>query len=134
MLRASEARDRAAVIDLFASPEVGRFIGGAQPRADLERTVLEVPGSRAGFFVVERNGVMMGTITLDRRDAGRRGHVAPNSRARALARISPPPEAWGHGYAAEAGAVVLDWSLASFPASPSCCVPRPPTNPPCASR
>ena len=114
VLRASEARDRAAVIDLFASPEVGRFIGGAQPRADLERTVPEVPGSRAGFFVVELNGVMMGTITLDRRDAERRGHVAPDSRAPWLGYLFLP-EAWGRGYAAEAGAVVLDWFAGELP-------------------
>ena len=114
VLRASEARDRAAVIELFASPEVGRFIGGAQPRAELERTVPEVPGSRAGFFVVECNGVMMGTITLDRRDAERRGHAAPDSRAPWLGYLLLP-EAWGRGYAAEAGAVVLDWFAGELP-------------------
>lgn len=110
----TEARDRAAVIELFASPQVGRFIGGAQPRAELERTVPEEPGSRAGFFVVELNGVMMGTITLDRRDAERRGHVAPQSRAPWLGYLFLP-EAWGRGYAAEAGAVVLDWFAGELP-------------------
>lgn len=30
VLRQSEARDRAALIDLFASPEVGTYVGGGQ--------------------------------------------------------------------------------------------------------
>ena len=114
VLRVSEARDRAAAIELFASAEVGRFIGGAQSRADLERTVPEVPGARAGFFVVELDGVMMGTITLDRRDAERRGHVAPDSRAPWLGYLLLP-EAWGRGYAVEAGAAVLDWFAGELP-------------------
>lgn len=32
VLRQSEARDRAAVIELFASPEVGTYIGGSRSR------------------------------------------------------------------------------------------------------
>ena len=101
VLRASEARDRAGVIELFASRQVGTFIGGPQPREELERTVPAVPGSRAGFFVVELDGAMIGTVTLDRRDAERRGHVAPDSRAPWLGYLFLPG-AWGRGYAAEA--------------------------------
>jgi hypothetical protein len=49
VLRESEARDRPAVIELFASPQVGTYIGGAQPRDELEREVPAVPGRRCGF-------------------------------------------------------------------------------------
>jgi hypothetical protein len=41
VLRESEARDRAAFIELFASPEVGTYIGGPRPRDELERSVPE---------------------------------------------------------------------------------------------
>lgn len=47
VLRESEARDRAAFIELFGSAEVGTYIGGAQPRHALEHTVPEVPGRRS---------------------------------------------------------------------------------------
>lgn len=114
VLRASEARDRAAVIELFSSREVGTFIGGAQPREELERTVPEVPGRRTGFFVVELDGAMIGTVTLDRRDAERRGHVAPDSRAPWLGYLFLP-QAWGRGYAAEACAAVLEWFANELP-------------------
>jgi RimJ/RimL family protein N-acetyltransferase len=77
VLRESEARDRAAFIELFASPEVGTYLGGSQPRDELERAVPEVPGRRPGFFVVDLDGAMIGMITLDRRDAERPGHVRP---------------------------------------------------------
>ncbi|MFD8812655.1 GNAT family N-acetyltransferase, partial [Streptomyces sp. NPDC059627] len=65
VLRASEARDRAVVIELDASPEVGTYLGGPRPRAELERLVPEVPGRRPGFFVVELDGAAIGTIQLD---------------------------------------------------------------------
>ena len=71
VLRQSEARDRAAFIELFASPEVGTYVGGPRPRDDLERAVPEVPGRRPGFFVVDLDGAMIGMITLDRREAER---------------------------------------------------------------
>ena len=46
VLRPSEARDRTAFIELFASAEVGAHLGGARPRAELERMVPQVPGRR----------------------------------------------------------------------------------------
>ncbi|ROR90943.1 GNAT family N-acetyltransferase [Nocardioides aurantiacus] len=114
VLRASEARDRAAVIELFASPQVGQFIGGAQPRDVLEESVPEIPGRRPGFFVVELGGAMIGTVTLDRRDAERRGHVADDSGAPWLGYLFLS-KAWGHGYAKEASAAVLEWFADEVP-------------------
>ncbi len=68
-LRESEARDRAALIELFASPEVGTHIGGARPRDEFQRAVPEVPGRRPGLFVIDLDGAMIGMITLDPRGA-----------------------------------------------------------------
>ncbi|MFD8227761.1 GNAT family N-acetyltransferase [Streptomyces massasporeus] len=117
VLRASEARDRAAFIELFASPEVGTYIGGSRPRAELERAVPEVPGRRPGLFVIERDGTMIGMVTLDRRDAERPGHVRPDAREAELGYMFLP-EAWGRGYAAEACAAVLDWFAGTSPGEP----------------
>ncbi|GAA2415548.1 hypothetical protein GCM10010255_62180 [Streptomyces coeruleofuscus] len=62
MLRESEARDRAAFIELFASPEVRTYLGGPRPRDELERAVPEVPGRRPGLFVIDLNGAMIGRL------------------------------------------------------------------------
>jgi RimJ/RimL family protein N-acetyltransferase len=117
VLRESEARDRAAFVELFASPEVGTYIGGPQPRDELERTVPEVPGRRPGFFVVDLDGAMIGMITLERRDAERPGHVRPDAGQAELGYMFLP-HAWGHGYAAEACAAALDWFVDAFPGEP----------------
>lgn len=117
VLRASEARDRAAFIELFASPEVGAYIGGPRPRDELERAVPEVPGRRPGLFVTELDGAMIGMITLDRRDAERPGHVRPEAAEPELGYMFLP-EAWGRGYAAEACAAALAWCADALPGEP----------------
>ncbi|MFJ7344351.1 GNAT family N-acetyltransferase [Streptomyces sp. NPDC101110] len=117
VLRGSEARDRAAFIELFASPEVGTYVGGARPRDELEHAVPEVPGRRPGVFVTDLDGAMIGMITLDRRGAECPGHVRPDAEEAELGYMLLP-EAWGHGYAAEACAAVLDWFADALPGEP----------------
>ncbi|MGA4841680.1 GNAT family N-acetyltransferase [Streptomyces sp. G45] len=117
VLRVSEARDRAAFIELFASPEVGTHIGGARPRDELERVVPEVPGRRPGLFVADLDGAMIGMITLDPRGAEHPGHVRPEADEAALGYLFLPG-AWGRGYAAEACAAVLGWFAAALPGEP----------------
>jgi RimJ/RimL family protein N-acetyltransferase len=117
VLRESEARDRAAFVELFASPEVGTYVGGSRPRDELERAVPEVPGQRPGLFVVDLDGAMIGMITLDRRDAERPGHVRPEGGEAELGYLFLP-QAWGRGYAAEACAAALDRFADAFPGEP----------------
>jgi RimJ/RimL family protein N-acetyltransferase len=117
ILRASEARDRAAFIELFASPEVGTYVGGARPRHELERAVPEVPGRRSGLFVVDLDGAMIGMVTLDRRDAERPGHVRPKTDEAELGYMLLPG-VWGCGYAAEACAAALGWFADAHPGEP----------------
>ncbi|MEV7568929.1 GNAT family N-acetyltransferase [Streptomyces tanashiensis] len=117
VLRESEARDRAAFVELFASPEVGTYIGGARPREEIDRAMPEVPGRRPGLFVIDLDGTMIGMITLDRRDAERPGHVRPEAGEAELGYLLLP-EAWGRGYAAEACAAALDWFAGTLPGEP----------------
>lgn len=88
MLREPEARDRAAFIELLASPEAHTYLGGPRPRDELER---EMPGAAPeqcpGKFVVD-----LGYPFL--------------------------PGAWGFGYAAEACAAALDWFEGVLPGEP----------------
>jgi RimJ/RimL family protein N-acetyltransferase len=117
VLREPEARDRAAVIELFTSPEVGTYIGGPRPRDELERGVPAVPRRRPGLFVVDLGGAMIGMITLDRRDAERPGHIRADAGEAELGYLFLP-EAWGYGYAAEACAAALGWFAGALPGEP----------------
>ncbi|MEU8709027.1 GNAT family N-acetyltransferase [Streptomyces sp. NPDC048565] len=117
LLRASEARDRAAFIELFSSPEVRTYLGGTRPRDELERAVPEVPGRRPGLFVIDLDGAMIGMVALDRRGAERPGHISPDGGEAELG-YTFLPEAWGHGYAVEACTAALTWCADTLPGEP----------------
>jgi RimJ/RimL family protein N-acetyltransferase len=117
VLREPEARDRAAFIELFASPEVGTYLGGPRSRDELERAAPEVPGRRFGVFVVDLDGAMIGMVALERRDAERPGHVRPDAAQVELSYLLLP-RAWGRGYAAEACAAALGWFAGVLPGEP----------------
>ncbi|MEV1067079.1 GNAT family N-acetyltransferase [Streptomyces sp. NPDC050263] len=111
VLREPEARDRAAFIDLLASPEVHTYLGGPRPRDELER---EVPGRRPGLFVIELGGAMIGMVKLVRHDAESPGHVRPDVGEAEIGYLLLP-QVWGRGFAAEACAAALDWFADEFP-------------------
>jgi RimJ/RimL family protein N-acetyltransferase len=114
VLRESEARDRAAFIDLLASPEVNTYLGGPRRRDELEREMPEVPERWPGSFVVDLDGAMIGQILLRRAT----GHRRPAAAGKADLGYLFLPRAWGSGYAAEACAAALDWFDAVLPGEP----------------
>ena len=117
VLRESEARDRAPFIEMFASPEVGTYLGGPRPRAELEGEVPEVPGRRPGFFVVDLDGAMIGMVMLERRNLGPPDRVRPEAGEVDLGYLFLP-QVWGRGYAAEACAAALAWFAGALPGEP----------------
>lgn len=117
VLREPEVGDRAAIIELFTSPEVGAYIGGPRPREEFERAVPETPKRRPGLFVVDLGGAMIGIVTLDRRDPDHPVHVRPAASEAELGYMFLP-QAWGRGYAAEACAAALEWCARALPGEP----------------
>ncbi|MBF9066736.1 GNAT family N-acetyltransferase [Streptacidiphilus fuscans] len=115
VLRQSEARDRAAVVELLASAEVNAYLGGPQPREQLERSVAETPERRPGLFVIESDGATIGTVELNRRHGEHANHVRPEAAELGYLFL---PQAWGHGYAAEACAAALRWHADARPGEP----------------
>ncbi|NES27819.1 GNAT family N-acetyltransferase [Micromonospora terminaliae] len=114
VLRASEARDRPAFIELLASPEVHTYLGGPRPRAELERELSETPGRWPGSLVVDLDGAMIGQILLRRATEHRR----PAAVGKADLGYLFLPRAWGFGYAAEACSAALDWFDTVLPGEP----------------
>jgi RimJ/RimL family protein N-acetyltransferase len=117
VLRAAEARDRDAMLDLFSDERVNRYVGGAEPREILDELMPAVPGQRVGFFVVELDGEACGIVTFDPRDAERPGHVRPEGGEAELGYMFLPAT-WGRGYATEACAAGIEWFRAAAPDEP----------------
>ncbi|GAA3165317.1 GNAT family N-acetyltransferase [Nonomuraea salmonea] len=114
MLRSSEARDRAAFIELLASPEAHAYLGGPRPRDELERDVPPVPARWAGSFVVELDGEMIGNVLLKRATE----HSRPAAVGKAELGYLFLPRAWGRGYGTEACAAALAWLDRALPGEP----------------
>ncbi|QKW09770.1 GNAT family N-acetyltransferase [Streptomyces sp. NA04227] len=114
VLRAPEARDRAAFIELLTSPEVHTYLGGSRPRDEIERAMPGAPKPWPGNFVVDLDGAMIGQLVLRRATE----HLCPAAAGKVDLGYLFLPEAWGHGYAAEACAAVLDWFADALPGEP----------------
>lgn len=114
VLRGPEFQDRAAFIELLASPEVHTYLGGPRVRDDLAREMPGVPEQWPGSFVVDLDGAMIGQILLRRATEHRR----PVAAGKVDLGYLFLPQAWGYGYAAEACAAALDWFAGVLPGEP----------------
>jgi RimJ/RimL family protein N-acetyltransferase len=114
VLREPEARDRAAFIELLASPEVGTYLGGPRPRDELEREMPGAPERLPGLFIVDLGGAMIGQVVLRRATE----YGPPAAAGEAELGYLFLPEAWGFGYAAEACAAALGWFAGELPGTP----------------
>jgi RimJ/RimL family protein N-acetyltransferase len=114
VLREPEARDRAALIELLASPEVSAYLGGPRARDELEREIPAAPERPPGLFTVDLGGAMIGQVILRRVT----GHGPAAAAGKAELGYSFLPQAWGFGYAAEACAAALGWLAGVLPGEP----------------
>ena len=116
-LRRTEARDRDPFIDLVCSEDVYRYLGGPHPRQSVERDAPGVPGDRPGVFAVLAEDAFLGTVTVDRRDPDRPGHIRADGHEVEVGYLFLPAY-WGRGYATEAVAAVLEWLQQVLPEEP----------------
>ncbi|MER6363249.1 GNAT family N-acetyltransferase [Kitasatospora sp. NPDC001527] len=114
VLRRPEARDRAAFVELLASPQVHTYLGGPRPRDEVERELSGAPEQWPGSFAVELDGSMIGHVLLRRAT----GHRRPAAAGKADLGYLFLPRAWGRGYAAEACAAALGWLAGVLPGEP----------------
>ncbi|WKE67772.1 GNAT family N-acetyltransferase [Streptomyces sp. WP-1] len=114
VLREPESRDRAAFVELLASPQVHTYLGGPRPRDQLERELPEVPERWPGSFAVELDGSMIGHVLLRRAT----GHRRPAAAGKTDLGYLFLPRAWGFGYAAEACTAALGWLEDTLPGEP----------------
>ncbi|HEY0933618.1 MAG TPA: GNAT family N-acetyltransferase [Trebonia sp.] len=113
VLREPEGRDRAAFIELLASPEVGAYLGGPRPRDELEREMPGAPDQLPGLFVVDLDGAMIGQVVFRKATGG-----PPSTAGKAELGYLFLPQTWGFGYAAEACTAALGWLAGELPGEP----------------
>lgn len=113
-LRATQADDRAAFIDLLISPTVRQYLGGPLQRDQVERDAPEIPGNRPGVFAIAGDSGLIGSVTLDRRDHDRPGHLRPEGGELEVS-YSLLPDFWGQGLPFEAVDAALGWAADALP-------------------
>lgn len=123
ILRQTVAADRDVVIEMESDPEVRRYLGGprdaAEVAAGFDAYVADGLPPRRGTWAIAlaSSDERIGSVTLDRRDPARPGHVVDGGSELELSYVLRRT-AWGHGYALEACRLLLAEAAASLPEQP----------------
>jgi RimJ/RimL family protein N-acetyltransferase len=110
--RALHDADREGFIELSTDPEVQEYIGGPQPRSEVEQrfdaVITADATSRPGNYVIADNTTnqFVGTLMLARRSTDRPGHVTEDGEELELGYVLRR-SAWGAGFAFEAATAAL---------------------------
>lgn len=108
VLRPPRIEDFDRYAGLMADEDACRYIGGHQPRAAAWRKFLQQPGA----WLVQGFGM----FSLIDRDSGRwlgqLGPWKPEGWPGNEIGYAMHPDAWGKGYATEAGVAAIDWAFA----------------------
>lgn len=110
ILRPPRIEDFERFAELLADADACRFIGGHLPRAVAWRKFLQQPGA----WMVQGFGMFS---ILDRRTGlwlGQLGPWRPEGWPGNEIGYSLHPDAWGKGYATEAGVAAIDWAFANL--------------------
>ncbi|GAA3517210.1 RimJ/RimL family protein N-acetyltransferase [Streptosporangium album] len=124
LLRKAHDADREGFIELYTDPEVQAYIGGPQPRSDVEQRFDAAIGtanatSRPGNYVIADNTTnrLIGTLMLACRPTDHPGHVTEDGEALELGYVLRR-SAWGAGFAFEAATVALRAAADELPDQP----------------
>ena len=107
LLRPPQIGDFDRFAELQADADACRFIGGHQPRAAAWRKFLQQPGAWllqgfGMFSLIERqSGLWLGQLGPWRPEGWPGNEIG----------YALHPDAWGKGYATEAGVAAIDWSV-----------------------
>lgn len=102
VLRPVEHPDVPAMVRLWTDPDVRRHLGGPVPEEEVRVRERHCAGAPGAFAVVrEEDGAVLGGLLVE-----------PGARdGRTELSYAFLPEHWGHGYASEAVAALVNWYL-----------------------
>ena len=107
ILRVPQAGDFNRFAELFADEEAARHIGGHMPRAAAWRRFLQMPGA----WLVQGYGMFSLIEKSSGKWLGQLGPWQPEGWPGTEIGWSLHPDAWGKGYATEAGRAAIDWAF-----------------------
>lgn len=123
VLRKARDADREGIVEVMTDPEVRAYLGGPRAREGVEQ-FLDAAGTAsataaAGSYVIAdgQTDRFVGFLVVDRRAAGRPGHVTGEGGELELSYVLRRG-AWGTGFAFEAAAAALRAAAAELPDQP----------------
>jgi RimJ/RimL family protein N-acetyltransferase len=110
MLRPPRIGDFERYAELLGDAQAARYIGGQLPRAAAWRRFLQMPGA----WAVQGFGMFSVVEKASGRWIGQVGPWKPEGWPGNEVGWSFHPDAWGRGYATEAGMAAIDWAFANL--------------------